>query len=156
MPDKAPDKAGVKVLPPLILAAALLAGAAAAWLLPGRTLSRPAADAVGVLFILASLGIAQSALRAMRRLRTHVDPRKPTIALVREGAFRFSRNPLYLGMLLLYAGVAFLVNSPWMLVVTAPLMAALWLAAIEPEERYLAAKFGDEYRAYCGQVRRWL
>lgn len=150
------DRANIRILPPLVLAGALVIGALAAWGLPGRLLAPRAANAVGALLILASLLIGMSALRAMRRARTSVDPRRPTTALVREGAFRLSRNPLYLGMLLLYAGVAFLVNSPWMLVLTAPLMAALWLAAIGPEERYLAAKFGEDYRAYRAEVRRWI
>lgn len=151
-----PDTADIRILPPLILAITFLAGGVAARFLPGRILPTPAAIIAGVALVSAGLAIGLWGVRAMRRARTAVDPRKPTTAIVREGPFRFSRNPLYLSMLFLYAGVAFLANSPWMLLFTAPLMGALWLAAIRPEERYLEAKFGDEYRTYRARVRRWL
>ena len=152
----APDHAEIRVIPPVIFAAFLAAGLEAAHFLPGHLLPRAAATACGGALILASALVVQSALRAMRRARTTVHPHGRATALVRDGAFRVSRNPLYLGLLLLFAGLSFLANSPWMLALAAPLLAALRLIAIGPEERYLEARFGPAYRAYRAEVRRWL
>ena len=73
-------------------------------------------------------------------------PEQPTIAIVAAGPFRFSRNPLYLSLTVLGAGVALLVNSGW----------GLLLLVIAREERYLEGKFDDEYSAYRERVRRWI
>jgi protein-S-isoprenylcysteine O-methyltransferase Ste14 len=87
----------------------------------------------------------------MRRAGTNIRPDQPTLALVTDGAFRFSRNPLYLAATGLYVGVALLVDALWPLVLLIPM-----LAVVAREERYLEAKFGDAYRAYKARVRRWL
>lgn len=68
------------------------------------------------------------------------------------GPFRFSRNPIYLSMLLVHAGVAVFLNAPWILLATPLLAGALQAGSIRPEERYLEGKLGDTYRA---RVRRW-
>ena len=76
--------------------------------------------------------------------------------MVTDGPYRYSRNPLYLRVTLLYLGFAFLVNDVWLLAVLPLVLIVLYVGVIRREERYLEAKFGDEYRAYKATVRRWL
>ena len=86
---------------------------------------------------------------------TAFDARKTTTALVDSGVFRFTRNPVYLSMVLLVIGVGLILNSSWSLLLAVPTGSALCLTAIRPEERYLEAKFGETYRAYRSEVPRW-
>jgi protein-S-isoprenylcysteine O-methyltransferase Ste14 len=81
---------------------------------------------------------------------------KPTTALVTEGPFRYSRNPIYVALTLLYVGVALLINALWILLLIVPAVLVLRYGVIAREEAYLARKFGDAYRQYMAQVRRWL
>lgn len=71
------------------------------------------------------------------------------------GIFSISRNPLYLGGICFLAGIALAVNLPWALALLAPAIVACHITLIAPEERYLAAKFGEKYRAYSASVHRW-
>lgn len=95
-------------------------------------------------------------MRALARARTPLDPRKPTTAIVTAGAFRFSRNPIYLSLLLLYLGIASLINALWIFLLALPLVVVLQRGVVEREERYLERKFGDEYMVYKNRVRRWM
>jgi protein-S-isoprenylcysteine O-methyltransferase Ste14 len=90
---------------------------------------------------------------------------KPTTALVTEGPCRYSRNPLYVALTLLYLGVAFLVNALWILLLIVPVLVVIRYGIIAREEAYLTRKFGEAYltrkfgeayRQYTTQVRRWL
>jgi protein-S-isoprenylcysteine O-methyltransferase Ste14 len=87
---------------------------------------------------------------------TSVIPVKPTTALVTNGPYRFTRNPMYLGMLLLYTAVACWLEFVWPLLLSPVLVWLLGAQVIKREERYLERKYGDEYRRYQMQVRRWL
>ena len=116
------------------------------------TLSR----GIGVVCVLVSLPLALTTLRALSRAHTPVDPMKPTTALVTEGPFRYSRNPIYVALTLLYLGVAFLVNALWILLLVVPALVVIRYGVIAREEVYLARKFGEAYRQYTTQVRRWL
>ncbi len=97
-----------------------------------------------------------SALGSMRKRKTPFDPSRPTTNIVREGAFRFSRNPLYLALVLLQGGAAFLFLSIWLFMGLPILFILLQLLAIGPEETYLTRKFGREYLDYKASVRRWI
>ena len=150
------DKANVIAPPPVIFAAAVVFGLliGRAWplaLLPA-TLARP----VGVLLLVLPVPIVLSALRELRRARTPVDPYKPTSAIVRTGAFGFSRNPLYVSLIVITLGIACLANSAWIALLLVPAVAVLRFGVIAREEAYLDRKFGDDYRAYQADVRRWL
>ncbi len=92
----------------------------------------------------------------MRRAGTNVRPDQPTLALVFDGPFRFTRNPLYLAATGLYLGIALLVDALWPLLLLVPVLAVLRWGVVAREERYLEAKFGEPYRAYKARVRRWL
>jgi protein-S-isoprenylcysteine O-methyltransferase Ste14 len=95
-------------------------------------------------------------LSVMAAHRTAILPGGATNVVLRVGPFRVSRNPLYLGLIALDAGLALLTPSVWALLLVPVGVAALRWGAIDPEERYLAAKFGADYDAYRTSVRRWL
>lgn len=95
-------------------------------------------------------------LLLMSQHRTGLLPGQETRLVLDQGPFGVSRNPLYIGLLLAYVGAALLWPSLWALALTPVAVAGLWWGAIAPEERYLQAKFGDEYAAYRDRVRRWL
>jgi len=90
------------------------------------------------------------------RARTHVDVRKPATALVTDGPYRLSRNPMYIAASLLYAGVALWLSLVWTLMALIPCLVVLHYGVIAREERYLEAKFGQRYLDYRTRVRRWL
>ena len=102
---------------------------------------------------------ATLAILARRGLAQHgqpTDPGQPTSKLVTTGVFSISRNPLYLGGVCILAGIAVAGNFLWVVVLLIPALVACHYVLIAPEERYLAAKFGEEYLAYAASVRRWL
>ena len=102
---------------------------------------------------------AAIALWAMLRFRaadTHVEPHKPTTALVVGGPYRFSRNPIYLGFLLLVLGLALIFANPWGLLILPLLWAALRYLVIRVEEAFLIGRFGRSYLDYQASVHRWI
>src|SRR5260370_10681566 len=92
---------------------------------------------IGVVCVLVSFPPAIATLRALSHAHTPVDPMKPTTALVTEGPFRYSRNPIYLALTLLYLGVAFLVNALWILLLVGPVLLVLRYVVIDREDAYL-------------------
>lgn len=151
-----PDTSGVLVPPPLVYVGGLLLG----WLV-GRLSALPGfddgwADPLAALCIGAALLLIATALGLFRRAGTSPLPMLPTTSLVIRGPYRFTRNPMYLAMAVLYLGVALLFDLPWALVVLPVVIVVMQTQVIAREERYLEAKFGDEYRAYRQRVRRWL
>jgi len=156
MRNASPDTAQVLVLPPLVYGAAFIMGLLLHLLFPLPILSTTLARGIGVVCVLVSLPLALATLRALSRAHTPVDPMKPTTALVTEGAFRYSRNPIYVALTLLYVGVALLINALWILLLVVPALVVLRYGVIAREEAYLTRKFGDAYRQYTAQVRRWL
>src|SRR6266705_733561 len=156
MHNAPPDTAQVIVLPPLVYGAAFIIGLLLHLMLPLHVLPTTLARGIGVVCILVSLPLAIATLRALSRAHTPVDPMKPTTALVTEGPFRYSRNPIYVALTLLYVGVALLINAPWILLLVVPVLVVIRYGVIAREEAYLTRKFGDAYRQYTAQVRRWL
>ena len=116
----------------------------------------PLRRALGVVSVAAGMGIALWSLLSMRRVGVNPSPHAapPTLAL--EGPYRFSRNPIYLGMVLTYLGGGLLRNAGWVPLLLPGVLAFLRRGVIEREEAYLARRFGDDYRRYADQVRRWL
>ena len=156
MAAESSDKAEVIALPPLIYGAGLLLGFAIQFVFPVSALPPELAFRLGVVVVLASAWIVVSALRALARAKTSFDLRQPTTAVVTDGAFRFSRNPMYVALTLLYLGVGLLVNSLWVLLLVMPVMVVIQRGVVEREERYLERKFGEEYLRYRAHVRRWI
>ena len=92
----------------------------------------------------------------MSQAGTSLRTSDPTTAIVVQGPFRFSRNPIYLAATVLYLGVAAAVNALWAIVLLPVVLAVISLGVIDREERYLERKFGEEYLRYKASVRRWL
>jgi protein-S-isoprenylcysteine O-methyltransferase Ste14 len=154
-----PDTANVIAPPPLLVLAAIVLGLLLDGLFPAYVISvlLPHGEhrLIGAVLILGGLALGISALLTFRRAGTDAEPWKPATALVTGGIFRFLRNPMYVGMLLLVAGVAFLTASDWMLVMTIVLAFVLHVGVVKREERYLEGKFGAAYRRYCETVPRY-
>jgi protein-S-isoprenylcysteine O-methyltransferase Ste14 len=96
------------------------------------------------------------ARREFARYRQPTDPGLPTSKIVTTGIFSVSRNPLYLGGVCIVVGIALAMNLPWVLALLLPALVMCHYVLIAPEERYLAAKFGQEYRTYAAAVHRWI
>jgi len=110
----------------------------------------------GIAFIVVAPTLALSALFAMLGAGTNIDPAKPAITIVRSGPFRLTRNPMYLALCLLQIALGFFLNDWITLLFVIPLFFNLHFGVILREERYLEAKFGEEYLALKRSVRRWL
>ena len=156
MHNTSPDTAQVLVLPPLVYGGAFVMGLLLHLVFPIHILPPTLARGIGVMCVLVSLPLALATLRVLSRAHTPVDPMKPTTALVTEGPFRYSRNPIYVALTLLYVGVALLVNVWWILLLVVPVLLVIRYGVIAREEAYLTRKFGEAYRQYTAQVRRWL
>jgi protein-S-isoprenylcysteine O-methyltransferase Ste14 len=109
-------------------------------------------------FVVAGVAIALSGVLAFRRANTTVDPRVPqqSSSLVMRGIYRYSRNPMYVGFLLLLIAWAFYLLSAAALALLPLFVWYMNRFQIAPEERHLLQKFGADYQAYCEKVRRWL
>lgn len=143
------------------VAVSLLAGAGM-WLMakafPALTFPFPYRQAVAAALAVAGAVVAVLGVATFRRARTTVNPIKPQSAssLVTTGIYRFSRNPMYLGILLLLAGWAvYLANAPALILLPAFVL-YMNRFQITPEERALSALFGSEFAAYKQRVRRWM
>jgi protein-S-isoprenylcysteine O-methyltransferase Ste14 len=153
------DTPGVIAPPPLIFLAFLVAafGLDSVWPLP---LHSPALDPrpswlVGAVLILAGLVTITLGIRNFTRAGTPVPTRAPTRALVTTGIHGRSRNPIYVSMSLIYAGIGLLANTAWIFVLLVPIALVIRYGVVAREEAYLERKFGNAYRAYKSRVRRW-
>jgi protein-S-isoprenylcysteine O-methyltransferase Ste14 len=150
--------AGVITPPPLIflgflaLAAVLEAFAPS----PTATLFPHARYVAGAALFIIGLLIGIAGVRRLRAAATNISTDLPTTALVVDGIYRRSRNPLYLAMALAYIGLAIAAGSAWAIGLLAPLLVLMHVGVISREERYLEREFGDAYRQYKSRVRRWL
>ena len=119
-------------------------------------LPRAARLAVAALLVVGGVALLVGALRRFRRARTNPEPWKPSTAIVAGGIYRHTRNPMYVGMTLVYLALAVLFDSGVALLLVVPLLLLVRWGVIAREERYLEAKFGDDYTRYRASVRRWL
>jgi protein-S-isoprenylcysteine O-methyltransferase Ste14 len=152
----AADSPGVLVFPPALALVVVLIGAGAHLLHPVPVSPRLPARAAGALLACTAACIVLSALAAMARAGTNVNPSLPATAIVTGGPYRFTRNPMYLSLCLLNLGIGLLLRDLVPVLLTAGLAAVLHYGVIVREERYLERKFGGVYSAYRGRVRRWL
>jgi protein-S-isoprenylcysteine O-methyltransferase Ste14 len=156
--NKSADSANVRFPPPLIYLGFLVAGIVIgrALALPGFGLGSTVATAFGWGLVLVGLVVNFSSAGMFRRSGTAIIPFKPASRLVTSGIYRWTRNPMYLGMALLYAGIAVLFESILALILLTVVIAIIDSQVIAREEAYLGRQFGDEYRAYKARVRRWI
>ena len=150
--------ARVKLPPPLLLLGFIGAGVGLRWLvtpppLPG---GRAVQFAVGGALVALALAIGGSAVGLFKKTGQNPAPWKPSPSLVLQGAYRFTRNPMYVGMTLILAGLGFALDDLWLVIGAALFLVIVHYTAVLPEEAYLDEKFGDDYRAYKKKVRRYL
>ncbi len=156
MTEQEQQTPGVRAKPPLVYAASLFIGLSLELLFP--LVSIPwtwrAGPAV-VLIALAGLLIAPTVMR-FRKADTTFDVRKAATTLITDGPYRYSRNPGYLALTLLYLGLGVLLSSAWVCVLVVPTLLIINVAVVRKEEQHLESQFGEEYLRYKTAVRRWL
>ena len=151
-----PDHPGVIGFPPLIFGLPWLAGLGLHLVFPEPVLPDRAAHVSGAGLIVLAVALAVWGRRAMARADTDPNPMHPATALVVDGPFRYSRNPLYVSLTVFYVGLALALNTLWPLVLLPFVAIVIERGVVEREERYLERKFGEAYREYRGRVRRWV
>jgi len=146
-----------RINPPHYFLASLVALFGLGWLAPGGgpLLPEPWRWSGAVLAV-AGVVLAGTASRRFAQVGTNIVPLTKSTALVTDGPFAVTRNPMYLGMVLTLTGVALLLNVPWPWIVVPAFGAIIQLRFIRHEEALMEATFGDAYRDYKARVRRWL
>jgi protein-S-isoprenylcysteine O-methyltransferase Ste14 len=142
--------------PPVIYLLAILLGLVLHFVWPVRMGSHPANVPLGIAAVLIAIALFIYAVRTFRSAGTPVPGNRPTTTIVRRGPYRWSRNPIYLAFSLFQLGVAFCVNSVWLVVTLIPAVTLMSLVVIPREERYLESRFGSDYLTYRASVRRWV
>ena len=150
------DNPGIRVPPPLIYLLALLLGLLLNRRLDVPFLARRVARVLGWPLVGGGIALAAWFVRTMRSADTTIRIDKPVSSLVQDGPFRYSRNPGYLSLTMLYAGIAILRNALWAILLLPLVLYVKERQVIEREERYLERAFGEEYLAYKRRVRRWV
>ncbi len=153
---------GVIARPPLLFLAALLLGFVLDSLLPlpfpvlWGDLGHGASAMIASSLTLIGIAVFAAGIRNFSNAATPVQGSKPTRALVTTGIHGWSRNPIYLGMFLVYCGIGVAAQSPWILILTLPLAITIRYGVVAREEAYLERRFGDAYQVYKARVHRWL
>ena len=150
------DKPGVAAPPPLLYGGAFVLVLVFRWFWPMPIFSHAVALWPSLALVVLAVGIAAWGIRTMQAAGTNVNPALPTTAIVASGPFRFSRNPLYLALTLLYLGLTLAFDTWWGIVVLVPVLIIMHRGVVLREERYLEQKFGETYRQYRSKVRRYL
>jgi len=123
---------------------------------PTEYLDRTVAHLVGGVLTGIGVLLALSAMSAFIQARTNLRPDRPSSALVRAGPYRFTRNPMYLSLTIVYVGVAVVNESLWSLLLLPLVVAFIRIKVIGREEAYMERRFGADYLRYKSEVRRWL
>jgi protein-S-isoprenylcysteine O-methyltransferase Ste14 len=143
------------VRPPIIYLAAIIVGLVLHFVWPIGFIPG-LARAFGALIAVFAIMLFIWAIRTFRSAGTPVPGNRPTTTIVKTGPYRFSRNPIYLAFSLFQTGIALTVNEAWFLATLLPALSVMSFVVIPREERYLEARFTEEYAAYRASVRRWL
>ncbi|TMB07285.1 MAG: hypothetical protein E6J66_18440 [Deltaproteobacteria bacterium] len=145
--------ARVRLPPPLVFAAATAAG----FFLPPRFgLPLGARLPLGGILIIAGLGVGVSAIGLFRKTGQDPRPWTPSPELIFHGPYRFSRNPMYVSMVMIACGIGLACDRAAMMLLALAALAVVHFTAVLPEERYLQEQFGEPYSRYKSRVRRYL
>lgn len=150
------DTPGVVAPPPIIYLCGLALAFALDWIWPIALLPATVQYAVGIPLIVLGFSVIALAFLRFRRAGTNIEPYKPTTAIVTDGLYGISRNPIYAAMTVIALGIAITADNAWVVLMLVPTLAVMRTGVIAREERYLESKFGDDYRRYKASVRRWI
>jgi protein-S-isoprenylcysteine O-methyltransferase Ste14 len=153
------DSADVVIKPPLLFLGALALGCLLSLIIPiglGLGEANSLVLIVGLAFVVVGFALAALSVYRFRLAGTSVVPGEPATALVVEGPYRVTRNPIYIGFVLAYLGLAIVLTSLWVLLLLTPVLIILQRGVVEREEAYLERQFGKAYREYKARVPRWL
>lgn len=157
MPESSPETAGVVVRPPFLYLGCLIVAWVLNYLFPW-----PIAPRLwdwrwlgGVVLFCLGLALFQWARNSFERVETPIPTNQPTKALALDGPYRYSRNPIYIALTIAYAGLGWTIGSWWPFVLLLVILPIMEFGVVRREERYLAARFGQEYLDYRKRVRRW-
>ena len=156
------ENAGVRIPPPAIYLGVLALALAIDLAVGGPSFSAAIGLAgvirtvIGVALFLGGMFVAAAGVSRFNAAGTEVRPWLPSTTLVTSGIYRYTRNPMYLGLAISYAGLSLLADSIIALAFLVPLVIVITYAVIRREEHYLEVRFGDDYRAYMRRVRRWI
>jgi protein-S-isoprenylcysteine O-methyltransferase Ste14 len=156
---KGPDAPGVLVWPPLVALAALVLGFLLNWLAPlfilRVLLSFEWRLGIGILLFGGGIALAVAGARLFRQMGTNANPAQPALTLVTTGIYEYLRNPMYVGLGLIVAGIGIVFASDWTLALLVPAALIIHFGVVLREEEYLSRKFGDAYRRYMETVPRY-
>ena len=156
MPSDEQDKAGIVAPPPLVYLGTLVFGLLINRRFPIHFLPRRISHGLGWPLLGGGALLLGWFEWALRRGGTPASPYKPVSRIVTQGPFRYTRNPGYLSMAMIYTGITVLANALWAILLLPVALLVIQRGVIEREERYLERKFGEEYLHYKAQVKRWL
>ena len=152
-----PEVANVGIVrPPFVYLGVITVGLLLHFVWPVRLMARALSVPLGGILVVVAVAVFIWAMRTFRIADTPVPGNRPTTTIVRMGPYRYSRNPIYLAFSLLQLGIAFLVNSIWLLVTLVPAVMLMTFVVIPREEHYLERCFPSDYLPYKSSVRRWL
>lgn len=111
---------------------------------------------LGVAFLIVALALGVSAIRTFTSVGTNPSPHQPSLKLATSGPYRFTRNPMYLGFVMILAGLSLIFSLDWGIILVPVLLVLLHYGVVTREETYLTAKFGQPYRDFMSRTRRWI
>lgn len=150
------DKPGVVASPALIYPLPLISGLLLQYVYPIQLSPYPFNLGIGSLLIVIGIILGAWAVKTFRDEGTNIDIREPTLMIVDKGPYRFTRNPMYLSLTLIYLSIALFSNTTWIILIWPIPFLIIQQGVIKREERYLERKFGSKYMAYKRRVRRWI
>jgi len=150
------DKAGVLIFPPLLYLLVLSTGIIVSYFFPQHFINFSIAMPIGIIFSITGITTLILAATLFRKNKNPVNPSGSTQLIICSGIYKYTRNPMYLSLTLIFIGISIITNSWFSFVLLLPLLLICQKGIIEREEKYLTRKFGDEYLKYKAKVRRWI
>ncbi len=140
----------------MVFLSALAVGLFLSWLIPLPQFSSVSLKVTGIILGVLGSTVGFWGLYTFRRAGTNVRPSLPVNALVTSGPFRYSRNPFYVGMTVIYVGITLYAGFLWLFVTLVPALLMVHWRIVRREEQFLESRFGEDYRAYKARVHRWI